>query len=973
MEQNLASKLLFSQILFILSTFSPFALSQTYSFKHYSSADGLELASINTIFQDSKNSLWFGGIGGAFRYDGNRFIRYATKGAERSVVTRFAEDASGTIWIATEGNGIAKVRYGEKNSVEWITANQKIISSDSVYALLSDSLGTMVIGTRRGAVVLWNNGTTTYLTKDSGLHSDWVRIMARDKSGKIWIGTNGGVTQYTVEKQRIVSWKKIHDATTLAIIVQKEGKVVFGTTEGREEENKGVFGYHNNTKQRILHPKEYDEPIKTQSLLEDSKGSLWIGTTRGIIVRQNGRTVRIRTPQGLVSESIGCIMEDREGSIWIATGNGAMKLPSRYTLNFKELQGISGILTVLVDKSNTVWCGGFSPLYKIEKDHSVHILDQNPLLKDLVVFSMTEDKSGQIWFGTQSGLVMYDGKKFVRQKISGKPAMLFISSLVADRHGGVWVGLKGEIVNIKNKSIVASYGVRDKIPDNDISTMMIDHEGRLWFSTDNRVGYIQDGVVSTFDSTEGMQRKRVERMMEDSQGRIWFVLGGRVVYRKNGEFHQLSDSQFHDGNIRVTTVHEDSSGHLWFGTLSGVIEWSDSVLARYDTRDGLSGDIIQAIDEDNEGNLWFATSGGLTKFPRSEQLSSIPKPSVKIERLSGESEQTIVTAKTILSYDERTVTFLSTSLSFYDERNMEFQYKLAGIENEWNSATKQRTIRYTTLPSGGYTFYVRARNRNGEWSTPVAYSFEILSPYWKTWWFITITLIIFSGIGYGIVMQRINRLRKEAQSQELFSKQLMEVYESERKRIASELHDGLGQNLLIIANRAKMGLKKEERSLMQKEFEIISDSALESINDVRKITYNLHPLQIDEIGITSAVESMLKRIATLIDNTLSYTIEQIDDLLPKEQQIHLYRVIQETLNNSIKHSGAKNIEVIVVKDEQSIRMIIKDDGKGFDPKIKKEGYGMRSLNERVKILNGQYAIESSPEKGTVIKITIPIV
>jgi signal transduction histidine kinase len=199
----------------------------------------------------------------------------------------------------------------------------------------------------------------------------------------------------------------------------------------------------------------------------------------------------------------------------------------------------------------------------------------------------------------------------------------------------------------------------------------------------------------------------------------------------------------------------------------------------------------------------------------------------------------------------------------------------------------------------------------------------------------------------------------------------MEVYETERKRIASELHDGLGQNLLIIANRAKMGLKKEKVSLMQKEFEIISSSAIESINDVRKIAYNLHPLQIEDVGITTAIESMLKRIATLIDNKLSFTIENIDDSLTEEKRIHFYRVIQETLNNAIKHSSAENIEVIVVKEEQSIRAIIKDNGKGFNPDIKKEGYGLRSLNERIKILGGQFTIDSSPGTGTIIKIIIP--
>jgi signal transduction histidine kinase len=449
--------------------------------------------------------------------------------------------------------------------------------------------------------------------------------------------------------------------------------------------------------------------------------------------------------------------------------------------------------------------------------------------------------------------------------------------------------------------------------------------------------------------------------------------------RKNGvSFTNAGDDR--DVNVKtfpmekstITAFHEDRERHLWFGTWFGLIEWSDSVIARYDTRDGLSGDIVQAIAEDRSGNLWIGTRGGLTKFPHTERISYIPLPPLTLERIRDDKAETIVSSTNTVSYDERIVTFRAGSVSYFDEQNMEFQFRLNGFETDWNPPTRTRTIRYTTLPSGEYTLDVRARNRNGEWTEPVQYSFVILPPFWKSGWFVGSVALLILGTAFGFVRQRFLRLRNEADSQEQFSKQLMDVYETERKRIASELHDGLGQNLLIIANRAKMGLKKDGTEAMQKEFEIISSSALESIGDVRKITYNLHPLQIEEVGLTAALESMLKRISQVGDRTLSYIVEQIDDLLPKDYRIHFYRLVQEVLNNAVKHSEASAVEVTVVMDEDSIRAIVKDNGKGFDPKEKKEGYGMRSLNERVKILGGTYQIESAPGAGTIIKINIPI-
>lgn len=958
--------------LFIAVSFLPlFAVSQTYSFKHYSSADGLELSSINTIFQDSKGSLWFGGVGGAFRYDGNRFIPYLTKGANRSGVTRFAEGKDGAIWIATAEHGVAKVRYGENDSIEWVSTRNSEMPNDTVFALLSGGDGTMYIGTKRGVFILWNDGTSSSLTKDSGLHSDWVRMMVQDHSGGIWIGTNGGVTRYVVEKNRIVSWKKIQDGTTLSLIVKRDGTVVIGTVEGGEK-NKGVFGYRNDSLFTIVAGKEYTDPLKIQALLEDSRGSLWIGTYKGIILKNPAGERRIRTAHGLANETIGCILEDRDGSIWIATGNGAMKLPVRYTMNYTELQGLSGILTVYADRSNTIWCGGFSPLYKIGTDDKVHDMSSHPLLKDQAIFSIVQDLRGNVWFATLYGLLMYDGKNFSRQYLGDHPSTLYVSALAPDNNGGVWVGLKGEILNIDNRKIVSSYSGHDSIPDTDISALRVDRKGRVWFGTYLGGGMIDNGAVTMIGAKDGLPDDDIERIKEDSHGRIWIVTGSGVAYVKEGVVHRLTAAEFPFDDVRVTDLHEDASGHIWFGTMSGIIEWSDSVLSRYDTRDGLSGDIISAIAEDTFGNLWLGTGGGLTKFPHSERLSFVPKPTVHIERISDEAERNIISSQTTIPYDERTVTFQASSLSFYDERNMEFQYMLNGIDQKWNPVTKQRIIRYTTLPSGDYTLRVRARNRNGEWTEPAAYSFGVLPPFWKTWWFMTGVVIFCSAAVFLSIRQRIRRLQREKDSQEQFSKQLMEVYETERGRIASELHDGLGQNLLIIANRAKMGLKKDEVALMQKDFEIISSNALESISDVRKITYNLHPLQIDEVGMTTALESMLKRMSSLIDNTLTFTVEQIDGLLQREQRIHFFRVIQETLSNAVKHSSAGQIEVNVMRDGDSIRAIIKDNGKGFDPNDKKEGYGMRSINERVKILGGRYAIESSPGAGTVIKINIPI-
>ncbi len=957
------SKLKRPLFLFILAyavvVFSPSSsFSQTYSFKHYSSADGLELSSVSTVFQDSKGSLWFGGIGGAFRYDGNRFIPYLTQGRERFVVTRFAEDGNGTIWIATEGNGIAKVRYGEVNDLEWLTSHNNGLPSDSVYAILFDSAGVVWIGTRFGALVLWGDGSTTHVTKESGLYHNWVRAIGRDHAGTIWIATNGGVTRFTVREKKIVLRENIYQAMVIALAVRHDGTVVFGTNEGADKENKGIFAYKNGPVQRIVHYDHFAEPTKCQTLFEDSRGTLWIGTTRGCILQDGNTFTHIRIAQGLSNELIGGVLEDREGSIWLATGNGAMKLPKRHTLNYTERQGLVGtnLLTVLVDRTNTVWFGGYSPLHKIGPDGTVGSLDNQPLLIGKAIYSLAEDGEGNVWIGTGEGLLRYDGAKFFRQYLGANPSSLFAPSIAEDARGGVWVGLKGEILRIQRQEIVASYHQRDGIANADISSLLVDHRGRLWYGTSGSGGGIIDhGVITPFGSRNGLPSDEVESIKEDSKGRIWLVTPGGVVYQKESGFISLTPREFPYQNSRVTSLHEDRNGHIWFGTWFGVVEWSDSVLAHFDTRDGLAADIVLAIDEDSHGNLWFATGGGLTKFPRTERTSTVPEPVVFIDRISDEGERRILTSQTLLPSEERTITFQFSSMSYFDERNMEFQYMLRSIENGWNAPTRQRTARYTTLPSGSYTLLVRGRNRNGGWTQPVQYSFEILRPFWATWWFRVSLFLAVVSCMFGIYKYRVSKLLE---------------LERLRLRIAADLHDEIGSYLGSIALESEITHRKLQVSdEVKQRLEKIASLSRRTAEAMRDIVWVINP----EHDSMETLELKLKEVAAQllkdIPHSISVSSDTPSDDLDLDFKRNFYLVYKEALHNILKHARATRVDIIVGQQKKLLKLKIVDNGVGFDEQTVVRGNGLKNIRNRASKMGAHLVLASSPGKGTTMELT----
>lgn len=225
------------------------------------------------------------------------------------------------------------------------------------------------------------------------------------------------------------------------------------------------------------------------------------------------------------------------------------------------------------------------------------------------------------------------------------------------------------------------------------------------------------------------------------------------------------------------------------------------------------------------------------------------------------------------------------------------------------------------------------------------------------------------------VRERTSELKESferfAAAREQFSKKLVESQEEERKRIAAELHDGLGQDLLAIRNGIKRYLNTlSEQNGPAAELGQVADFAVQSINGVREIAFNLYPCQLYQLGLKAAMESMIEKTARHACIKISFFLPELSGLFPKDMEIHIYRIIQEGLNNIVKHSGASKAGISMKRNGKSLRIRVRDNGKGFEVRPERDGFGLRGIGERVKILGGALAIESSTGGGATIKIRI---
>jgi signal transduction histidine kinase len=317
-----------------------------------------------------------------------------------------------------------------------------------------------------------------------------------------------------------------------------------------------------------------------------------------------------------------------------------------------------------------------------------------------------------------------------------------------------------------------------------------------------------------------------------------------------------------------------------------------------------------------------------------------------------------------------------TALSFINSANLRFRYKLEGLDPDWVEAGTRRTAYYSYVPPGDYTFRVIAANSDGVWNAEgKSVRIRVLPPFYRTWWFVTLAGLAISGAVYGVFRYRFMQLERRQAAQRAFARQLLESQEQERKRIAAELHDSLGQNLLVIKNRAQLQALTLPDEQSRTQFTEFSDAVSQTLEEVRTISYDLRPPHLDQLGLRTALVAMIEKVSASSTIQFTHAVDELDGLVRPGDEITLYRIVQECLNNILKHSGATKVALTLAAGAGELVLTIRDNGRGFMPDEetrRRAGLGLQGIAERVRILGGTHAIESAPGQGTTVTLRIAL-
>jgi len=939
-----------------------------------------------------------------FRLDEEVFnvinVPFFRPGAE---MVGIVKDSKDFIWLGTFLEGLFRFNsqsnefenFRCENFMKGETVNDNFISC-MYYEKDKESL---YIGTRSGGVNVYdfNTGRFAYIldpnSGDNRHECKRVRKIFRDSKKNLWFGTIEGLYRYNEydslikkfvndpERNDTISNDLIYD-----ICEDKNGFLWIGTEMGLNCMNPDdeVFT-------RFIYDKNNSDGIHYNIITAitcDNGNNIFYGTYGGGIGKFNsdpGKIYNLKIkptdPNNVLANHISQIYKDDLNNLWVGTYKGGFYkcIPNEnnnYTfLEFKELEGVQ-ITGITGDSNSNIW--------------------------------VTSNKKSLCRINIRDNSVMFVDEKVFSEFTKTPFRYIFCQCRDRLNENYLWLSVNWEylvLFDTKNLKIIDTHVINNVLRDVSIYSLYSDSDGNLWIGTFSKGLYKYDANAKEIinynylkDNKGSLPDTDVNSIAEDAYKNIYVgtVSGGFCRLSKGEDFFKrFSTVEGFPGNT-VNGLFTDDNGYLWVGVKEALVRLNtsdDSFISLTESGNiDLKGFNTFACHKAHDGVIYLGTVFGIFYFKPKEITtnSCIPNivltdfqifyESVKPSPENPFLKKSISYAKEItLTHKESVITFEFAALIYNNPKKNEYAYKMEGFDEDWVYCGTRRTATYTNLDPGEYTFRVKGSNNDGLWNEEGTSIKVIITPPWyKTVLFKGLVgLSVIGSIG-SFYRNRIQKLNKEKTQQEEFTKKLIESQENERKRVAAELHDSLGQDLLIIKNKALVSIKKtNDLEKFKKEMNEISDLTSATLNDVREISYNLRPYELDRLGLTKTIESMIERANNSTNINFVADIDNIDKVFIPEIEINIYRIIQESLNNIIKHSEAKEVTVVVNRTGKEIHIEISDDGKGFDIRkykmnSKRNGFGLKGIEERVKLMNGEFNIESKEGKGTVVEIQLTV-
>ena len=949
---------------------------------HWTTDNGLPLNSVGAMCQTPDGYLWLATPDGLARFDGVAFTNFDKSNTKAIQGNRFRGmycSPDGGFWAATESSGVVRYDHGRFRSYQVRDG----LPSDSINALTGDADGNVWV-LALGTVSRWDRSSDRFVTLDRadyrydrelgagaqgffGIEGGEMRLFIRGKKSayhlparldetattymgfnvneQIWLASRGEVFRLADGQWSSPSGPRGHPARVISD---------YHDSRGRTWQIENDWAADGRFVQYMLLPDSTPSKVSLQSVFEDSEGGLWLGTDGQGLYRLRDRMIQVTSrEQGLPDGNIYTILQARDGAIWIGTWSGGLArlLNGRFT-TYSTAQGLASgrVFSIAEDSEGRLWVAVEGGLYRATNNRFEKIEVTALRSGDQTIRAIYSDPTGVMWFGTNQGLLRFAQGTWKVLTMADGLAGDDVRVIIPARNGGFWVAGYGGLSRLNNGEVRA-WTQNNGLPANTVRSLYEDGDGVLWIGTyDGGLGRFADGHFTRYTRSEGLFNNGVFQILEDSRGNLW-MSSNRGIYR-----------------VLKRELNDFAAGKI--GSISSIAYGREDGLRNIECNGGLWPAGMRARD----GTLWFPTQDGAAVIDP-EKLPSTPKPPPVI------IESCMIDHKPVAEHPVRVapgygnLEIQYTAPSFVNSEHIHFRYQLVGLDKGWLAAGTRRTAYYPHLPPGTYTFRVTAANSDGAWNTVAAdLPIVVLPAFYQTWWFESILLVAAIAAISIAWRYRIQQLQRDHAARQAFSRQLIASQENERKRIAGELHDSLGQRLVVIKNRALLLLQRRESSgaLFDEQVQAISAEVSEAVREVKEISYDLRPYRLDRLGLTTALQGMIETAANSSGIHMATEIDDVDAVLPGQTEINFYRIVQECVNNILRHSHATKASIRIKRSTERLQLVVNDNGCGFTPGAGHQGFGLAGIRERTQLLAGKLDLQSAPGQGTTITIVIDL-
>jgi ligand-binding sensor domain-containing protein/two-component sensor histidine kinase len=932
------------------------------------------------LMEDNKNRLWVHTESGLCIYQplkrDFKKINFKKPGEEAFPITSFFQDSHGLIWMTVPGDNLyvldtVKNIFSIYTSV-WPDFSVRILSiaedKYNGYYWLNTEKGLAVYDAKNRAYYHQNNnpgGLKCFFNSAIPSHPDFI---CKDNNDIIWIQSKvngkGSVTyRYDIRYNELITVQNKGN-TFGGFLTDASGTTwAYGKSLARYDKKTNRF-IEIQKKRESQYGIDFNE---IQNMYADNENNIFIMTDMGLYSCNPGQ--QIFTTHNILATSlkktddvnINGFVETNDGHL-IALGRGGDGLyffdrylnrtAYRYGYHPSKLSDKNYLSSWcgLQDSRGVIWIGcQAGRLFQLNPSTKIITTQHVPELQDQTIRSIEEDNNGNIWMGTNDGIIAKWSRathsfKEIISSTDKKYKLEWVLRILKGYENDLWItSTGGGLLHINlatdkiaeqflpgnNPQSIGSYYVVDIAALNSSTYAIATESGIDLFDWRKK-------TFSHITEQDGLPSTGVYSMMKDDRDNLWFTsIDG---YSK---IH-LSDKRIKNFNYKDGITTEDCQTEADY-KYANVARLKNNIIVFGNPRGFIS---FNPASLDETGVPADALITGFRIFNRSLSVDSLFQKGNTVW----------------LTHAQNYITIQYASLKNVFNYRPEYYYMLEGFDKDWVKGSGSYEAIYTYLPGGDYTFKVKTISIDGVPSKNItSFSIHVKPPFYQAWWFYFLCSLLVFAIIYTIYRIRIERLL---------------ALEKVRSRIASDLHDDMGSALSTINILSTMAKTKvvDDPVTTSDYISKISENSSTMMEAMSDIVWSINPLNDSMQKIVARMREFAAGV--LEPKNIDYDFYMDEKVLSiktgLEEKKDLFLIFKEAVNNLAKYSGCKKAWIELKTENKKLLLLIKDDGKGFDVSSASNGNGMHNMKKRAAALKGKITIESAIGKGSTVLLGMPI-